>query len=188
MTEGYIRGAFLDGVMVFRVAHYRVFRAIGNWDSYSLRHIVLSVVLNALAAAPAMTIVRGVETGVTNHAYTKSHRRHANKADKQDDGKVMVATHLGGWLVLVPWITPSLFHRFLDMRAGMDDGPAMDSYSLCESLVPVEGNKLMRAHFDSWITEDHIACLVARKVECSAYPSGMGRSSPMVPMRAGLYA
>ena len=28
----------------------------------------------------------------------------------------------------------------------------MDSYTLCESLGPKEGNKLMRAHWDAWVT------------------------------------
>jgi glucan 1,3-beta-glucosidase len=99
----------------------------------------------------------------------------------QEDGKAMVATNLGGWLVLEPWITPSLFYRFLDMRPGVDGGPAMDSYSLCESLGPVEGNKLMRAHFDSWITEDHIASLASRKVEMLRLPIGDWTLEPYGP-------
>lgn len=29
-------------------------------------------------------------------------------------GKATVGTNIGGWMVLEPWITPSLFYRFLD--------------------------------------------------------------------------
>ena len=32
----------------------------------------------------------------------------------EDDSKAMVGTNLGGWLVLEPWITPSLFYRSLN--------------------------------------------------------------------------
>ena len=29
------------------------------------------------------------------------------------NGKAMVGANIGGWMVLEPWITPSLFYRFL---------------------------------------------------------------------------
>ena len=39
--------------------------------------------------------------------------------------KAMVGTNLGGWMVLEPWITPSLFYRFLGKTksegVGMDE-------------------------------------------------------------------
>jgi len=42
--------------------------------------------------------------------------------------KAMTGTNLGGWFVLEPWISPSLFYRFLD-KTQHDIG--MDSYTLC---------------------------------------------------------
>ncbi len=49
--------------------------------------------------------------------------------------------NLGGWLVLEPWITPSLFYQFL----GKDENTtAMDIYSFCSVLGPKEGNKQLR--------------------------------------------
>ena len=57
-------------------------------------------------------------------------------------------------MVLEPWITPSLFYRFLDTKKSA--GVGMDSWTLCEALGPVEGNKLMKAHWETWYTEDHI--------------------------------
>jgi len=60
-------------------------------------------------------------------------------------------TNIGGWMVLEPWITPSLFYRFLGKTH--EEGVGMDSYTLCEALGPKEGNKLMKAHWDSWYTE-----------------------------------
>lgn len=34
-------------------------------------------------------------------------------AKKNTTGKAIVGTNIGGWMVLEPWITPSLFYRFL---------------------------------------------------------------------------
>lgn len=54
-------------------------------------------------------------------------------------------------MVLEPWITPSLFYQFL---GGNENEAAMDHYSFCEVLGPEEGNKQLRRHWESWVTED----------------------------------
>mmetsp|Transcript_3783 Transcript_3783/g.8234 ORF Transcript_3783/g.8234 Transcript_3783/m.8234 type:complete len:392 (-) Transcript_3783:1314-2489(-) len=61
--------------------------------------------------------------------------------------------NLGGWLVLEPWITPSLFYQFLSQPEGE---VGMDTYSFCEVLGPEEGNRQLRRHWDTWVTEDII--------------------------------
>ena len=63
-----------------------------------------------------------------------------------------------GWLVLQPWVTPSLFYQFLssDEEWGTD-APAhtgMDSYTFCKALGPVEGNIQMRRHWEAWVREE----------------------------------
>lgn len=82
----------------------------------------------------------------------------------------MTGTNIGGWLVLEPWITPSFFYRFLGKTK--DEGVGMDCWSVCESLGPVEGNKLMRAHWDAWFTENDIKNLADRGVEIVRLPIG----------------
>ena len=52
--------------------------------------------------------------------------------------KAMIGTNAGGWMVLEPWITPSLFYQFLGKGNGTS---AADTYTFCETLGPVEGNK-----------------------------------------------
>jgi glucan 1,3-beta-glucosidase len=42
--------------------------------------------------------------------------------------KAMTGANAGGWMVLEPWITPSLFYRFLGKS---QNETAMDSYTLC---------------------------------------------------------
>lgn len=64
--------------------------------------------------------------------------------------------NLGGWMVLEPWITPSLFYQFL----GRDEkSTAFDIYSFCSILGPVEGNRQLRRHWETWVTEDIINTL-----------------------------
>jgi len=61
-----------------------------------------------------------------------------------------VGTNLGGWMVLEPWITPSLFYRFLGHHHS--EGIGIDTWSFCEALGPETGNRVLRAHWDAWIT------------------------------------
>ena len=84
--------------------------------------------------------------------------------------RAMIGTNIGGWMVLEPWITPSLFYRFLGKTHS--EGVAIDSYTMCETLGPEEGNKLMRAHWDAWVTEEHIKGLADRDVEIVRLPIG----------------
>ena len=92
--------------------------------------------------------------------------------------KAITGTNIGGWMVLEPWITPSLFYRFLNK--GQKDF-ALDSWSLCTVLGPTEGNKLMRAHWDSFYTEQHIADLAKRGVEMVRLPIGDWTLNPYGP-------
>ena len=50
----------------------------------------------------------------------------------------IVGTNIGGWMVLEPWISPSLFYQFLNNH--QEDGVGMDSYTFCEALGPDAGN------------------------------------------------
>jgi aryl-phospho-beta-D-glucosidase BglC (GH1 family) len=58
-------------------------------------------------------------------------------------------------MVLEPWITPSLFYPWVGNTRS--EGFAHDTYTYCEELGPIEGNKRLRAHWDAWLTEEHIA-------------------------------
>lgn len=82
----------------------------------------------------------------------------------------LVGTNIGGWMVLEPWITPSLFYRFLGKTHS--EGVGMDSYTFCEALGPEEGNKVMRDHWETWVTRDLLQDLVDREVEVIRVPIG----------------
>merc|ERR1712127_64945 len=82
----------------------------------------------------------------------------------------IVGTNMGGWMVLEPWITPSFFYRFLSKKGS--EGVGMDCWTVCEALGPEEGNAMMKAHWETWVTEEHVAALAAREVEVVRLPIG----------------
>lgn len=49
-------------------------------------------------------------------------------------GDATIGTNIGGWLVLEPWITPSLFYRFLGKTHS--EGVGTDTWTFCEALGP----------------------------------------------------
>ena len=93
--------------------------------------------------------------------------------------KAMVGTNIGGWQVLEPWITPSLFYRFLGKT--QSEGVGMDAWTLCEALGPDEGNRVMRSHWDAWVTEEHVKGLSERDVEIVRLPIGDWTLKPYGP-------
>lgn len=95
------------------------------------------------------------------------------------NAKRMNGVNAGGWMVLEPWITPSLFYRFLGKT--QKDGVGMDSYTFCEALGPDVGNQVMRAHWDAWYTEDIIKELSEKGIEIIRLPVGDWTLSPYGP-------
>ena len=84
--------------------------------------------------------------------------------------RAMIGTNLGGWMVLEPWITPSLFYRFLDKTH--TDGVGIATHSFCEALGPTYGAEVLKEHWDTWITEDTFKDMAAREVEIIRLPIG----------------
>ena len=85
-------------------------------------------------------------------------------------------TSIGGWLVLEPWITPSLFYQFLGASEKWgDDAPshvAFDSYTFCTALGKEEANKQLRRHWSTWVTEEQIKNIKASGAETLRVPVG----------------
>ncbi|KAK4554199.1 hypothetical protein LTR86_008727 [Recurvomyces mirabilis] len=57
--------------------------------------------------------------------------------------------NLGGWFVLEPWITPSIFEATPDN--------VVDEYTFCQTLGSGEAEKRLQSHWSSWITADDFA-------------------------------
>lgn len=56
--------------------------------------------------------------------------------------------NLGGWLVLEPWITPSLFQQFVGQSS-----PAVDEYTFCQNLGYVSAQSQLQTHWASWYSQ-----------------------------------
>ena len=92
---------------------------------------------------------------------------------------------LGGWLVLEPWITPSLLYQFLGASQKWGDKApehvGLDSMSFCEALGPKEGNKQLRRHWKTWVTEQQIIDLAALGADTVRIPVGDWMYIPVRP-------
>jgi len=61
--------------------------------------------------------------------------------------------NLGGWLVLEPWITPSMFEQWGDSRQ------VVDEYTLCATLGQDEAKQRLEKHWSSWINQGDIQAI-----------------------------
>lgn len=79
--------------------------------------------------------------------------------------------NLGGWLVLEPWITPSLFEQ-----AG--DG-AIDEWSICSILGKDEAYNRLSNHWNTWITESDFQQIAAAGLNHVRIPVGYWAVAPL---------
>lgn len=72
--------------------------------------------------------------------------------------------NLGGWFVLEPWITPSIF------EATSDD--VVDEYTFCETLGSTEAYNRLSSHWSSWIQESDMYSIAAAGMNFVRIPIG----------------
>lgn len=94
-------------------------------------------------------------------------------------------TSLGGWLVIEPWITPSLFYQFLGATEKWGEDAeqhvGIDSRTFCTALGDQEANRQLRLHWANWVTEEQIDNLAGMGVETLRVPVGDWMFSPYEP-------
>ena len=59
--------------------------------------------------------------------------------------------NLGGWFVLEPWITPSLFDAL--------NGAAVDEWTFCQTLGATEAYNQLSNHWNTWITQSDFTAI-----------------------------
>lgn len=99
-------------------------------------------------------------------------------------------TSLGGWLVLEPWITPSLFYQFLGASNGQgrfQGNVALDSYTFCEVLGGREANRQLRIHWRYWVTETQIRNLAELGLNTVRIPIADWMFLPYYPFTNGCW-
>ncbi|KAG9995816.1 hypothetical protein KCU80_g24379, partial [Aureobasidium melanogenum] len=76
-------------------------------------------------------------------AFAAPHSKRANGFNWGNE--VMRGVNIGGWLVLEPWITPSIFQAY-PMSEGI-----VDEYTLGEKLGQDAAYNVLKPHWDSWV-------------------------------------
>ena len=87
------------------------------------------------------------------------------EATDYNRGKIR-GVNLGGWLVLEPWIRPSLFTQF-----AVED-EVKDQWTFCEKLGKEEARRQLEKHWDSWLTKDDLQQLVDGGINHVRIPVG----------------
>ncbi|GJE86367.1 glycoside hydrolase family 5 protein [Phanerochaete sordida] len=73
--------------------------------------------------------------------------------------------NLGGWLVLEPWITPSLFDN-------TGNPNIVDEWTFCEMQNRTKATEALTHHWDTWITESDFAAIAAAGLNHVRIPIG----------------
>ncbi|TEB38806.1 exo-beta-1,3-glucanase [Coprinellus micaceus] len=73
--------------------------------------------------------------------------------------------NLGGWLVLEPWITPTLFDATGDSRI-------VDEYTFCQYQDRTKAAAALKLHWDTWITEQDFKDIAAAGLNHVRLPIG----------------
>jgi len=79
--------------------------------------------------------------------------------------------NLGGWLVLEPWITPSIFDNAGDA--------AVDEWSLCETLGADQCRAVLSQHWASFVTADDFNQIAAAGMNHVRIPIGYWALTPL---------
>ncbi|OWB59608.1 hydrolase activity, hydrolyzing O-glycosyl compounds protein [[Candida] boidinii] len=76
-------------------------------------------------------------------------KKRTNRRWDYNDDK-LYGVNLGGWFVLEPYITPSLFNQF-------GSNISVDEYHYCQYLGEAEATKRLTQHWSSWYVENDFA-------------------------------
>ncbi|CDO95352.1 unnamed protein product [Kluyveromyces dobzhanskii CBS 2104] len=87
------------------------------------------------------------------------------------EGYKVRGVNIGGWFVLEPFITPSLFETFRTNDYN-DDGIPVDEYHYCKTLGKDEARRRLTEHWDTWITEVDFAQMAAGGLNLVRIPIG----------------
>lgn len=79
--------------------------------------------------------------------------------------------NLGGWFVLEPWITPSIFEATPDA--------VVDEYTYCQTLGKDEALSRLTTHWNTWITQDDFTEIANLKFNHVRIPIGYWSVTPL---------
>jgi glucan 1,3-beta-glucosidase len=99
-----------------------------------------------------MSVVRGCNTTVSTFqsrpvSILTDSRREKRQLTFDYNNEKIRGVNLGGWFVLEPWITPSIFQQWAN------GGGVVDEYTYTQTLGQTEALSRLQQHWNTWITE-----------------------------------
>ncbi|KAJ1912524.1 hypothetical protein H4219_005564 [Mycoemilia scoparia] len=91
------------------------------------------------------------------------------------NGDIIRGVNLGGWLVLEPWIRPSLFLQFYNYPK---EKQPVDEWSFCQTLGKEQCYVQLKHHWDEWFTPGDIGRLAMYGINHIRIPIGYWAFSP----------
>lgn len=88
------------------------------------------------------------------------------------NGEIVRGVNLGGWFILEPWITPSLFEPWAVSQT------VMDKYTFCQTLDQEEAQTQLELHWNSGITQDDFNEITSQALNHVPIPIGHWASNP----------
>ncbi|KAG0208361.1 hypothetical protein BGX28_000655 [Mortierella sp. GBA30] len=134
--------------LIFVIAVVVPLVIVKPWDKTNLGHQDDDLNIPNPTATPGplppnQPITPSKDDSARCNAYTPA----LNESFDYASGKVkMRGVNLGGWLVLEPFITPSLFEPYI--KNGV-----IDEWTLCKHLGPEGAKALLDKHYSTWVTE-----------------------------------
>ncbi|KAI4155659.1 MAG: hypothetical protein LQ340_000848 [Diploschistes diacapsis] len=89
-----------------------------------------------------------------------------------NNDKVM-GVNLGGWFVLEPWITPSMFSDWAQNQE------VKDEYDLCKTLGSSEAYSRLSSHWNTWITQSDFQQIAQMGLNHVRIPIGYWAVNPL---------
>jgi len=142
----------------------------GNRSSRSRFHCSWSSLLNVVPAVLALGIFGAMWCGAVAIWFSPMF---SPAATPRDDEEKMRGVNLGGWLVLEPWVTPSMLWPFLCVGpCPADETPVIDERSFCDRLGPDEARLRLEILRSTWVTEATFVRIAASGLNTVRVPFG----------------
>lgn len=113
----------------------------------------ISTIVNSTGSVDSSELVNGSLSTFASSSPPKPQQPHPWQGQSWKDNEMIRGVNLGGWLVLEPWITPSLFEQF------KPEDNVVDEYTFTKHLGKQEARRQLEHHWDKWVTEDDIKTL-----------------------------
>ncbi|CCE65233.1 hypothetical protein TPHA_0K00990 [Tetrapisispora phaffii CBS 4417] len=124
-----------------------------NYLSYLLTFFIIWLDSTIAGYVPGIQENGSNLTNATYDLTIESSYFNYDRPDNGLNGQPIRGVNIGGWLVLEPYITPSIFEKFRS-NGYNDDGIPTDEYQLCRILGVEKAKDMLQQHWNTFYTEN----------------------------------